>query len=60
MLEKVCSKCGNAFECDEDKDTCWCSSYPKLTSDKIDELKDCMCKNCLKKNYFAKLFPSEF
>ena len=52
-LEKKCSKCGSLFACESDV-TCWCSTFPKLTKDEIDNT-DCICKQCLLKKYRKKL-----
>ena len=41
-MDKNCSECGNKFSCDNNI-TCWCSSFPKLTEQQIDE-KDCICR----------------
>tara|TARA_B100001179_G_scaffold33263_1_gene20633 strand:+ start:6 stop:257 length:252 start_codon:yes stop_codon:yes gene_type:complete len=53
-LEKKCSVCGNSFVCEEDANTCWCASLPKLSMDQIND-DDCMCKKCLLKKYRKKL-----
>ena len=52
-LEKKCSKCESLFDCESDA-TCWCSTFPKLTKEEIDET-DCMCKRCLLEKYRKKL-----
>ena len=52
-LEKKCSKCGSLFDCESDA-ICWCSTFPKLTKEEIDET-DCMCKQCLLEKYRKKL-----
>ena len=56
-LEKKCSKCGSLFACESDV-TCWCSTFPKLTKDEIDNT-DCICKQCLLKKYRKKLMKTD-
>ena len=58
MLEKKCSECGSLFTCEEDTGTCWCASLPKLSKDEIDD-GDCMCKNCLLKEYRKKILKTD-
>jgi len=48
-MEKKCSHCGNYFLCDESL-TCWCTSFPKIPKEQIDD-GDCMCRECLLKKY---------
>jgi len=57
-LEKKCSECGNPFVCEEDADTCWCASLPKLSKEQIND-GDCMCKNCLLKKYREKILKTD-
>jgi len=48
--DKKCSKCGNAFECTNDADGCWCQQYT-LSLDVLKHLKEnfenCLCPECL-------------
>jgi len=57
-LEKKCSECGSSFICEEDANTCWCASLPKLSKDEISD-DDCLCKNCLSKKYREKLLKTD-
>ena len=57
-MEKKCSECRNPFVCEEDADTCWCTSLPKLSKDQIND-GDCMCKNCLLKKYRKKILKTD-
>jgi len=57
-LEKKCSECGSSFICEEDANTCWCASLPKLSKDQIND-SDCLCKNCLSKKYREKLLKTD-
>ena len=57
-LEKKCSECGSSFICEEDANTCWCASLPKLSKDEISD-DDCVCKNCLSKKYREKLLKTD-
>ena len=52
-LEKKCSECGISFTCENDT-TCWCTDFPKLRKEQIND-GDCMCKRCLLKKYRKKL-----
>lgn len=57
-MEKKCSNCGSLFECEEDEQSCWCSSFPKFSRGELKKEMDCMCKKCLKQMYFDRLFRS--
>lgn len=49
MIEKICEKCGTAFNCKHSAD-CWCVKYSidkQLGMHLREKYKDCLCKNCL-------------
>ncbi len=48
-MEKKCAECGNDFSCGNDL-TCWCTDFPKLTKNEVDD-RDCLCKSCLLVKY---------
>ena len=52
-MKKNCSGCGINFSCDNNI-TCWCTSFPKLSQEQIDE-KDCLCRECLLVKYRIKI-----
>ena len=50
-MEKICSKCGSGFDCQNDLGGCWCENV-ELTGKALEELKqsyeNCLCPVCLK------------
>ncbi len=52
-MMKNCSECSAEFSCDNDI-TCWCSNFPKITEEQIDE-NDCICRECLLTRYRKKI-----
>jgi len=51
---KKCSSCNANFDC-ENSIFCWCMTLEPLSKQKIKEDEDCLCKDCLLKNYKKKL-----
>lgn len=51
MSIKVCSKCNQSFECQNETNGCWCEGL-FLSIDTLNELKqqydNCLCPTCLK------------
>ena len=52
-MRKNCSECGTKFSCDNSI-SCWCSNFPKLTKEQIDD-NDCICRECLLIRYRKKI-----
>ncbi len=52
-MRKNCSSCGSQFSCDNNI-TCWCTNFPKLPKEEIDE-NDCLCRECLLNRYKKKI-----
>ena len=53
LMRKNCSECGTEFSCDNSF-SCWCSNFPKLTKEQIDD-NDCICRECLLIRYRKKI-----
>ena len=56
-MRKNCSECGPEFSCDNSF-SCWCSNFPKLTKEQIDD-NDCICRECLLIRYRKKFLTYE-
>ena len=52
-MNKKCAECGNDFSCSNNI-SCWCSDFPKLSKNQIDE-NDCLCRSCLLTRYRKKI-----
>ena len=52
---KSCDNCNSAFECGagSPQSVCWCSTLPGIEI--IEEGKDCLCPDCLKKEIANKI-----
>ena len=53
-MRKNCSRCESSFEC-KTQPIWWCMFFPPLPIDMEDD-SDCMCKKCLAKTYFERIF----
>jgi hypothetical protein len=54
-MKKSCSRCGTKIDC-QLQSICWCIVFPPIPKDSINDNTDCMCKKCLAKTYFERIF----